>query len=164
MALVLLLSAGLVQAIIVPRLSPLGLNADLVLLIVLAWGLLRGPHEGLVWGLLGGLSLDLLSVVPFGANALALVLVGYGLGLSSRGGLHPPTLLVALASVPLATLAYDVVLMAVLQAAGWPIDWGLALWQTVLPAAVLNSLFMGPIYGALRSAGRRWQPAIIWQG
>lgn len=164
MALVLLLSAGLVQAIVAPRLAPVGVNADLVLLIVLAWGLLRGPQEGLVWGLLGGLSLDLLSAVPFGANALALALVGYGLGLSSRGVLHPPTLLVALASVPLATLAYDGVLMAVLQAAGWPMDWGQTLWRTVLPAAVLNSLFMGPIYGALRSASRRWQPAITWQG
>lgn len=45
-----------------------------IVLCAIAWGMLRGLADGLVWGFIGGLLLDLFSIGPWGAHSLALML------------------------------------------------------------------------------------------
>jgi rod shape-determining protein MreD len=52
----------------------LGVRPNLPLIVVTAWGLLRGSGEGIWWGLGTGLALDLFSGVPLGMFSGGLVL------------------------------------------------------------------------------------------
>ncbi|MCZ7670303.1 MAG: rod shape-determining protein MreD [Chloroflexi bacterium] len=44
---------------------------QLLLLVVVSWTLLHGLEEGLVWAFVAGLCIDLFSIGPTGATALA---------------------------------------------------------------------------------------------
>lgn len=44
-----------------------------VILSAIAWGMLRGLWDGLTWGFIGGLFLDLFSIGPWGAQSLAIM-------------------------------------------------------------------------------------------
>lgn len=45
-----------------------------IVLCSIAWGMLRGLADGLVWGFIGGLLLDLFSIGPWGGNSIALMI------------------------------------------------------------------------------------------
>src|SRR4029078_5238630 len=83
-----LLGAALLQtsvAIYLPATAP---RPDLVLVVALAWGFLRGGGEGFVAALLGGMLLDLAGATTFGLHIFgfglaALVVSGEGTFASS---------------------------------------------------------------------------------
>jgi len=62
----LLLALALLQSTAMPYLKLFGVMPNLMLLTVVAWSLLRGPGEGVVWGFVGGIFLDLFSRAPLG--------------------------------------------------------------------------------------------------
>ena len=77
----------LVLAVLLPSAWPAGLpRADLVVLVVAAAGLMRGPTTGLLVGLAGGWLLDLVppGASPLGAGALVYGAAGLLLGLARR--------------------------------------------------------------------------------
>ena len=49
-----LLVVALFQTTVLPELTVLGIKPELMLLSVLAWSLLRGVEEGLVWAFVDG--------------------------------------------------------------------------------------------------------------
>jgi rod shape-determining protein MreD len=57
----LMLVAAIAQSTLFRHLDLFGAVPNLVLAISVAWTLLRGTHEGLLWAFTGGLALDLLS-------------------------------------------------------------------------------------------------------
>ena len=142
----MLLGLALIQSSIGPFLTVIGVHPDLVLVAVIGWTLLRGPGEGLVWALIGGLALDLLSGGPFGATTVALVIasllasLGYG---RVFGGYLP------------LSLAYYLVYTLILSVLKEPIAWIPALADIILPASVLNIAAMVFIYPLLRLLHRR---------
>ena len=62
---------AILQTAVLPRFPIAGLEPQLVFLVALAWGLLRGLEEGLVWAFIAGLWLDLFSMTPLGLSSLA---------------------------------------------------------------------------------------------
>src|SRR5512143_234247 len=72
---------AVVQSSVLTRVDPSTLHPNLMLLAVIAWALQRGSREGLTWGFVGGLALDVVSGVPLGLNALILTAAGYLAGL-----------------------------------------------------------------------------------
>lgn len=146
-ALVVLLPATVIQSVVMPFLALHGVKVDVVLLLVTAWSIRRGVEAGVLWALVGGIFLDLLSAQPLGVSVVALgcvaALVG-GVGPAMRR-INPllPLLLTPLASV-LATLAGALVLAAL----GWRVDWPVTVALVVLPAALLDSIAMPFVYGA----------------
>jgi rod shape-determining protein MreD len=149
-----LLGLALIQSSIGPFLTVIGVHPDLVLVAVIGWTLLRGPGEGLVWALIGGLALDLLSGGPFGATTVALViaslLASLGYGRVFGGYLTLPLAL----TFPL-SLAYYLVYTLILSVLKEPIAWIPALADIILPASVLNIAAMVFIYPLLRLLHRR---------
>ena len=150
----MLLGLALIQSSIGPFLTVIGVHPDLVLVAVIGWTLLRGPGEGLVWALIGGLALDLLSGGPFGATTVALViaslLASLGYGRVFGGYLTLPLAL----TFPL-SLAYYLVYTLILSVLKEPIAWIPALADIILPASVLNIAAMVFIYPLLRLLHRR---------
>jgi rod shape-determining protein MreD len=82
----LLLIAVTVQMSMLPNLAVAGVGCDLVLIVVIALALSRGPEFGAIAGFVGGLLLDVVPPADHTAGrwALALALSGYVAGLIRR--------------------------------------------------------------------------------
>jgi rod shape-determining protein MreD len=149
----LLAIIALLQATVAPRMIVLGATPDLMLLAVAAWGLLRGAHQGIVWGFVGGVFLSFFSGAPFGVSALALIAVGFFSGLGqttvTRGRIVLP-----LFTVLLGTLIHGLLTLAFLYTMGHPVAWLDTIVFVMLPAVLLNSLLALPAYVAFRALHR----------
>lgn len=132
--------AAIVQGTLFTGLLP-GARPDLVLLMVLAWSMLRGLSEGSIGGIAGGLALDLLSAAPFGLHTGLLGLIG---SLTALGEAHlyrgNIPLFIAVASV--ATVVLHGGTLLVLQAAGQQTVSLARFVQFVVPIGMLNALLM----------------------
>jgi rod shape-determining protein MreD len=133
----------------VPHLAIWGVFADLPLLVVVSWSLLRGAREGVIWGFVAGLVVDLLSGAPFGAATLSLIAVGFlsGLGQATVFRTHVALPLVA---VFLATILYDLLFLLIVQISGQAVSWLDSLFRVVLPSAVLNAVLTPIVFGVMR--------------
>jgi len=114
-----------------------GARPDLMLLVVLAWAVVRGVDEGLMWGFIGGLIVDLLSGGPLGATPLALLAVVFLAGRSWGRGFGPPVARLLLLAF-LGVVVYHLVLLFVLTWTGHAVDWRFALMRVVGPSVLLN--------------------------
>jgi len=149
-----LLGGLLLQGSVLSHLPVLGVRVDLVLLIVLAWSVLRGFPSAIAmaWG--GGVLLDLVSGAPFGAHTFTLGLLAPATVLATRH-LLTDSLLPALGIALAGTLCYDLVLLLALQASHVPVAWAAAFWSLVVPSAIVNTLAMPLVFvPLLRAAGR----------
>lgn len=96
-ALLMVSVAVLLQVSLFPHIAWQGVGPDLVLLVVLAAALVRGPEFAAVLGFAGGLVLDLAPPADHlaGRWVLALVVVGYLAGSVRPAGRPSPSLVVA---------------------------------------------------------------------
>lgn len=75
------LTALLLQGVVIERLPLPGAAPDLLLLVVIAFALVEGPVSGVVTGFVAGLLADAQADHALGRLALAYLLVGYAVGL-----------------------------------------------------------------------------------
>ena len=145
----LLTAVAILQATVVPHLGIWGVFPDLPLLVVIGWSLERGKREGVIWGFVAGVALDLLSGAPFGAATLAMLAVGFLAGMSQATvfGAHValPMLIMLLA-----TIVYDVLFLLVVAVSGQDVMWWGSFARIILPSAVLNALLMPIFFWAMR--------------
>lgn len=136
----LLLVGALAEATLGYRLEVGGGRPNLVLLMVLAWGWLRGIEEGAMAGLAGGLALDLVSGTPFGLYTAILTVIGtvaaVGEATLYRGSL------VLISSAVLATVAYHGAFVLLLQALGWTMPGFIVLIRGLAPTVLFNVVLM----------------------
>jgi rod shape-determining protein MreD len=149
-----LLMVAVLQSTIGPRLSFLGGTADAVLVVVVCRALIYGTAAGMVWGFLGGLSLDLLSGAPMGTHALAMTLLGYVAGIGQRSPFHS-RFLVPLATLLVSTVAYKLLVALTLRMLGWPLPAEVALLRVVALSVLANAFLMPFVYWLLLSFAER---------
>lgn len=149
-----LILLALLQSTVFPNFTVLGVHPDVLLMVVTSWSLLRGAQEGMLWALIGGAALDLLSDAPFGACSLPLLAVSFVAGLGQRGILRLD-LLIPILVIPAATLFYQTTILSLLKLFGWPVSWGEGLRHVVLPSMLVNTLGMPLVYWLLRLLDRR---------
>ncbi len=153
----LLVTVALIQSTVGPYLTILGVKPEMMLLVVVAWSLLRGAREGMVWALIGGLCLDLLSGAPLGTITLALLVVSFlaGLGESSVFRTH---ILLPIVAAFIATLVYDAITLIILDFTGHSVAWLRSAMYIVLPSMLVNTLlmplFFWPLQWLHRKTGR----------
>ncbi len=136
-ALPILMLAAVVQSAWLERLTVMGGRPDLVLVLVVAWALIRGLDEGVLWGFVGGLCCDLLSGGPLGVWTTALTLAAFLAGQPWVHTLGPTSIRLALMAV-VGTLAAHVVILGLLSLRGYPVSLHWALRTVIGPAALLN--------------------------
>lgn len=73
LGLALMITLTVLQATLFARFPILDVPLQPALVVVLVWGLLRGPYEGLLWAFMAGVLLDIFSITPTGATALSLM-------------------------------------------------------------------------------------------
>jgi rod shape-determining protein MreD len=149
-----LLVLALLQSTTMPHITVLGVHPDLMLMAVASWSLLRGAEEGMLWALIGGIALDLFSGARFGVATLSLLIVGFLSSLGQRNVFRLDLVLPILV-IPLATLVYNGVTLALLDVLGWPVHWGESLVRVILPCVLVNTLGMPIVYLILRVLHRR---------
>ncbi len=152
-----LVLAAVVQVSVLPPFLGDRVNVDLVLIVVVAWGIIRGVQEGLLWGLIAGLILDVVSVVPFGTTMVVLGLIGLLSGIRGRWGWRSSTL-TALVVAAVASIVYYVLLMGIVALFGREWHWLTIFWGIVLPAVMINAIAMLPVFWLLDRFNRRIDP------
>jgi rod shape-determining protein MreD len=145
---------AVLQSTLLPHLKVLGVQPDLVLLVIVAWSLLRGAEEGMLWALIGGVALDILSSARLGTNTLPLLLISFLTGLWQRG-LVRQEVLVPFLAIPVATIVYQSLMVALLKLLGWPGTWSASFRYAILPTTLVNTLLMPVVYVLMRWIHRR---------
>jgi rod shape-determining protein MreD len=151
----LLAAIAILQSTVVSQLRIWGVFADLPLLVVVSWSLLRGSREGLIWGFISGLALDLLSGAPFGAATFGLMAVGLLSGLG-KATVFRSQVVLPLVTVLLATIVYDIIFLFVVWISGYPVSWLDSLIYLILPSAVLNAVLTPVVFVIMRWLSTRF--------
>lgn len=144
---------ALAQVSLIPALGISPVPPDPMLVIVVAWGVVRGARSVLIWALIGGLWLDLLSTGPFGSYTLGL-LVAAGIAGFGSGTIYRSHWLLALAMVALATVAQDLVQVAMLWFSQRPVSLPDTLTRLVLPEILANVVLMLIVFPILSWVNR----------
>lgn len=105
----LVVVAAVVRATILPRVNPLSVTPDLVLVLLFLWAIKHGVRESLLWIFFSGLFLDLLTLDPFGTNGLALVVIVL-LASPARHRLFQSGIVVPILLIVVVTIVHGVVL------------------------------------------------------
>jgi rod shape-determining protein MreD len=154
-AIPVMLFLGVLQTSVLARFPVAGVAPQLLFLVALGWGLLRGFEEGLIWAFIAGLANDLFSLAPLGVSSLAFM-AGVAGPLLLRQALPPRRLLVAVLLAGLGTLIYLIVYVTLLRIFGMGVsaDGFLAL----LPLAAFHAVLIVPIYLLLNTIERVVRP------
>lgn len=146
---------AILQASVLPRLAIAGVVPQLTFVVAVAWGLLRGMDEGLVWAFIAGIWVDLFSVTPLGLSSLAFM-AGVAGPLLLRQALPPRRLLVAMLMVVLGTIIYLLFYAVALRLFDHRITPGSLV--DMLPIVLWHAILITPIYLLLQTVTRLLQP------
>jgi rod shape-determining protein MreD len=139
----LLALLAVLQSTLLRHLQLLDGRPDLVLLAVVAWSLTGRTEEAMIWGFFGGLFMDLLSGIPFGSSAMALVLVA-ALASLLEGRFWEAHLLMPLGVMLAASVLYHALALGTILLMGRSIDFNSAALRVILPSAFLNLVLALP--------------------
>jgi rod shape-determining protein MreD len=157
---VLLLAAALVQVSIAGLIEVGEGHPDVILVVLVALALLRGPVFGACAGFWAGLVLDVASLGTVGLTSLLLTIAGYAAGrfgdVTTRSSAHPPLIAVALATVGVAfgSAVLHFMLGETTSAAYFFV-------AMLVPTLALNMLLAYPLYGLCR---RLFPPSVRVRG
>lgn len=134
-----------------------GVHPDLVLILVIGWTLLRGLGDGLVWALIGGVSLDFLSGAPFGVFSLTMLVVTLTANLF-HGRVFGSSIVMPLGLAFPLTLLFNTLALLMLNFLGHPVDWITAFSNVVFPVALFNTGAMMLVFPLLYLLNRFLSP------
>ena len=138
--------------------APVQLNTrgqpGLVMLLVVCWSVRSNLGDGFVWALVGGILLDLLSILPIGTSSAALILIVFVVnGVAQQ--LLRLRILFLLAITALATIFMGVYTVIALFVLGNSYDIPSMLRLMLLPTMIYNLIAVLPIYVFVRLLQRR---------
>jgi rod shape-determining protein MreD len=144
-----------IQATWLPALHlPGQVTPDLVLIMVVSIGLLRGPDRGLFFGIISGLFMDLLSGHIIGVQALSKMTLGFCAGLMEKN-IFKDNVLIPAITVFVATLVFESFNIIMYIAFRAHYNFFSTFVSTILPLAFYNALCAPLIYhGVLKM--ERW--------
>lgn len=150
----LLVVIAVLQSSAVSHLTVFGVFHDLPVLLVVSWSLLRGVREGVIWGFIAGVVIDLLSGAPFGAATLSLMAAGLLAGLAKRSAFSSHVVFPSVVAF-LATIMYSLLLLSIVWIAGQAAIWQDGLVTIILLSAVVNAALIPLVFAVLRLVHRR---------
>jgi rod shape-determining protein MreD len=151
-------AAALLQTAIVSSLAPGGGTPDLLLVVVVSLGLLRGSVPGALLGFAGGLVVDVLILDTLGITSLVLTLAGFWAGrygeTTGRGWRLAPLLAVGVITVLAGVFGFTLRYLL-----GEDVEARHALVTVLVPTLVWNLLLTYPVHAMVRAVvGERVPP------
>jgi rod shape-determining protein MreD len=144
----LLLFVALVEAAVLPMFRIAGLQPNLMLVLMVAWLMVRSANEAFVLIPIGGVILGLVDGAPMGTALLAMAPIAF---LHDMRGAHlnESGFVITIAFVALMTVIYHLVFYFVLMLQGDAGPILPAMVRVVLPVCFLNVLVVLPTYVVL---------------
>lgn len=118
---------------------------DLVLIMVISYSLLRGPDEGLFFGLAAGLFLDLVAGGVIGIQTLAKAIAGFTAGLLEKT-IFKDNLLVPVIAAFVGTLILESLSVLMQLSFHGNYNFWLLMVSAIIPLALYNAAFAPLIY------------------
>lgn len=118
---------------------------DLVLIMVVSLGLLRGPDQGLFYGILAGFFMDLLSGNIIGIQTLSKMALGFSSGFMEKN-IFKDNVLIPAVTVFAATIVFETFNIIMYIAFNAHYNFFGTFLSTILPLAIYNALFTPLIY------------------
>lgn len=138
----------------IPMLEQTRGQLNLVMLFVLCWSVRAELTEGLIWALVGGLVVDLLSILPLGATSAVLILFAFFINSVARQ-LFRVRVLFLVAVTPIATIVLTLYTMLALALMGQNYDFPALLRLVLIPSIIYNLAAVVPVYAVVRLIQRR---------
>ncbi len=148
---VLVLFVALFQAASVDQFRILGVAPNVVLVLLVAWTVVRGLDDVLPMIAIAGITLGFVGLQTPGLVLLALLPLA-AVGLLREMHIVHSDLMLVLGLVLAASLMYESILLLAVAATGGTGDLLLGVRHAVLPAAVVNLAITPPIYFVMRLA------------
>lgn len=153
-AIPLFLLLAVIQTAVLPYFPLFGTVVQLSLLIVISWTLLHGMEEGLIWAFVAGLCVDLFSIGPFGATALAYITAV--LIISALQSFFPSgRFFLPIVYAALGTFIYSFVYIPFITLLGYGTS---ATISDSITLILLSAGFMLPIFWIISSIERSFRP------
>lgn len=134
---------AILQSTAISQIRLLDGRPDLVLLVIVAWGLAGRTLEAMILGAIGGFFLDLLTGLPFGFNAIAITAVAFLVSLM-EGRFWEAHILMPLGVMLMTSLIYHVLGLLMLLFTGRGISLEFAIVRVVLPSTFINLALIIP--------------------
>jgi rod shape-determining protein MreD len=154
---VLVVLLGL-QIGIVSQLTLLNGSADLILLVLVAWGLQERVKSAWAWAVIAGLIVSFVSGLPFLTPLFAYLVATAIARLLQQRIWQTPVLAMFIATL-LATLVQNIFSLIALQLNEVPIQLQVALTHVVVPSAFLNLLLSIPVYVVVSDLAKSVYPS-----
>ncbi|MBP2649621.1 MAG: rod shape-determining protein MreD [Firmicutes bacterium] len=151
---IILVLALIIQATLLPLVAIKGVQPDLLLIVVVSWGLLAGKEQGIGLGFFAGLIQDLASGAVFGMNVLSKMATGYASGMLERQ-VFKENYWLPVMGVLTATLFNNTVIFVVLFLLGYSIGITELITNIVYPVAY-NMVFALPVHFFVLRITKRW--------
>jgi hypothetical protein len=148
-----LILAFIFQTTIIARLTLLNGMADLMMLILIAWGLQEESKNAWMWAILGGLAIGFGSAAPWFIFPICyLILIAITTRFRSRIWQNP-----ILAMMIITTIGTFMILgveFTFLRLSGINLSFKESLTRTILPSMLLNLLLAFPVFWGMRETAR----------
>lgn len=138
----------------IPMLEQTRGQLNLVMLFVLCWSVRAELTESLIWALVGGLAVDLLSILPLGATSAVLILFAFFINSIARQ-LFRVRILFLVAVTPAATIVLTLYTLLALALTGLNYNFPALLRLVLIPSIIYNLVAVVPVYAVVRLIQRR---------
>jgi len=143
----------ILQSAVVSQIPLLQGTADLILLVVIAWALQKRVKTGIIWGIIGGLLVSIVSGLPFGTTIVG-YLLAVGLALILRQRVWQVPILAMFITTFFGTMMVHLVALITLRVVGTPIPLLQSMNIVTLPSVILNMLLAIPVYAIISDLAR----------
>lgn len=154
-AIPIMLLLAIVQTAVLPHFPIFGLTPQLPFLVALAWALLRGEDEGVLWAFIAGLSLDLFSIIPMGVTSISYMVGIFAIIWIQRAFSSSRFFLTIILAV-LSTLISLLVYIFLLRIFGYMDDFAIA--ASLPTVSLLHGGLILPIYWVMYRIDRSIRP------
>ena len=127
---------------------------SLVLLVVMTWSVRSSLTDSFVWAFVGGIAMDLLSILPLGASSFALVLIVFAIHIVSHQ-LYQVRIVSILVMTVLSTFFLQFFTWQILVLLGNSYDIPALIRLVLMPTIVYNLAAALPVYGFVRWMQKR---------
>lgn len=155
LAVPLMIFLTVLQTAVLPHFPLFGVTPSLPFLLALAWGLLRGVNEGVVWAFIAGFFMDLFTAAPVGGLALTYMIAIFAvLFIKERLPANRTFIPILLAGT--ATIIQQLLYAIYLSLFGYHV--AVLLSSVLLPTVLLQAFLILPIYWLLYLIQRTVRP------
>jgi rod shape-determining protein MreD len=154
-AIPVMLFFAVLQTAVLPFFPILGLTPQLAFLIALAWALLRGIDEGILWAFVAGIMLDLFSMVPMGVTSLSYMAALFSV-IWIQEAFPTSRFFLPIILATLSTLVFIIAYGVLLQILGYFAD--LTAVSSLPPLALLHGGLILPVYWIMYSIDKVVRP------